>query len=133
MCSFISNFFIQLCFPTASHNYGNQLEEKLGLIWERMNNKNMNIFLHIHTFGSMKQYIFPVNEETFKAWKKQKQKQKHKQNKEKSAHMQPSATSHHLPAAWNTDTVWGAGSGRGSQKVAQLPFTTTRYVISLHW
>lgn len=31
MCSFISDFFIQLCFSTASHNYGNRLKEKLGL------------------------------------------------------------------------------------------------------
>lgn len=52
----------------------------------------------------------------------------HKQNKEKSAHKQPSATSHHLPAAWNTDTVWGAASSR---HLRRLPFTTTRYVISL--
>lgn len=32
MCSFISNFFIQLCFSSGSHNYGNRLKEKLGLL-----------------------------------------------------------------------------------------------------
>lgn len=34
-CSFINNFIIQLCFSTASYNYGNQLqslEERLGLV-----------------------------------------------------------------------------------------------------
>lgn len=30
MRSFISNFFIQLCFSTASHNYGNRLKEEAG-------------------------------------------------------------------------------------------------------
>lgn len=60
------------------------------------------------------------------------EKTTHKQNKEKkkSAHEQPSATSHHLPAAWNTDSEGdAAGSGR-SQKAAQLPFTTTSPVFS---
>lgn len=68
--TFISNFFIQTCFTTACHS--NQLKKKLGLFKERMNNKNGNIFLHMHTFGSVKQCIFPVNEETFIALEKKK-------------------------------------------------------------
>lgn len=93
-----------------------------------MNNKNVNIFLHFHTFGSVKQYIFPVNEETSSPWKNNPQTKQ--REKKKSAHEQPSATSHHLPAAWNTDSEGdAAGSGR-SQKAAQLPFTTTSPVFS---
>lgn len=85
MCSFISNFFTQPCCAPASHNYGNQREEKL----ERMNNRNVNIFLHIHTFGSMKQHIFPVNEETFKG--------KYKNTQTRQRKNRPLAAVSHIP------------------------------------
>lgn len=43
-----------------------------------MNNKNVDIFSHIHTFGSMKLCIFPVNEETFKGKRKNTQTKQRK-------------------------------------------------------
>lgn len=51
-------------FPLLPITMATGSSRKLGLSQERMNHKNVTIFLYFHTFGSVKQYIFPVNEET---------------------------------------------------------------------
>lgn len=124
-CSFINNFIIQLCFSTASYNYGNQLqslEERLGLRQEGKK-RFSNIFpQHIFTcdFWLYEGSLSSQSMESLSSpWKK-------KATYRQSAHKQTSTTSHHLPAACNADTVWGAASSR----LAQLGFHSLLQYIS---
>lgn len=73
-----------------------------------MNNKNVNIFLHFHTFGSVKQYIFPVNEETSSPWKN------NPQTKQREKKICPRAAVSHIPPPTSCLEYrqWGGCSGQ---------------------
>lgn len=115
MCSFISNSFIQLCCATASHNYGNQCEGKLAFLEERMNNKKKKNAQYFLTYSHFWQDEASASSQSMKRLSNENRKT-HKQNKEKSSHKQPSATSHHLLAAWNTDAVCGVQRAAGTSE-----------------
>lgn len=93
---FVNNFIIQMCFSTASHNYGNQSLGQTGTIIRQEEIFFFsNIFLQKKSTCDFWQYEGSLPSQ----WKASRLLEKNKNNKKnyrQSAHKQTSTTSHHL-------------------------------------
>lgn len=117
MCSFISNFFNQLCFSTASHNYGNRLKQEAGSLIREDESQKCEYFLTFSHFWQRKAIHLPSQWRDFIALKKQPTNKTKKKNLPTSSR-QPHPTTYQLPGI---QTVWGMQRAAGDLR-RQLSF-----------